>query len=51
MKNCEPFVFGPLFAMQSKLAMMENHGARGQPRYKDASVWLSNERERGKPKW
>ena len=22
MKNCEPFVFGPLFAMQSKLAMI-----------------------------
>ena len=24
MKNCEPFVFGPLFAIQSKLWMIEN---------------------------
>ena len=31
MKNCEPFVFGPLFAIQSKLAVIENIARAGTP--------------------
>jgi hypothetical protein len=32
MKNCEPLVFGPLFAMQSRLVATENALRSNKPR-------------------